>query len=89
MENLVDIEIINTKKKKGTNLSLGSTNEILSQIRKELGSLKEKAPSILKNAINKAVTQTKKTLLGKVKKDYKIAAKGEDTSKKANTYCFK
>lgn len=46
--------------------------KMLPKIRKELGKLKAEAPKVLKNAINKAATQTKKVLLNTAKEKYDI-----------------
>ena len=59
---MVDIEIQSTAKGSYATSSLGASEKMLSKIRKELGSLKAKAPSVLRGAINKAAVQTKKEI---------------------------
>lgn len=54
-------------------------NQLLQQIRKELGKMKDKAPSVLRAAINAAAVKTKKAMITKVKDNYAVAG-GQDSS---------
>ena len=56
-----------------------SIEEKLKRIRKELGKLKDKAPSVLRAAINAAAVKTKKAMIKKVKDEYAVAG-GQDFS---------
>ena len=78
---MVDIEIQSTAKGSYATSSLGASEKMLSKIRKELGSLKAKAPSVLRGAINKAAVQTKKALVSDAKSTYTVASSSQDSSK--------
>lgn len=78
---MVDINITQTAKGSFASADLGSTDKLLKRIRKELGNLKTKAPSVLRSAINKAAVQTKKNLISDAKSTYAVASSSQDSSK--------